>query len=108
MNVEIGTESRPRYSFSGNICFKFSAFFLCSVISVLVKLIALLNFYLFLECTMQRLTIVLLFGLLALASASSKFKRLTPIQPQPQCSLLEVEMCAGEIGGKNVKILSDF
>ncbi len=29
MNVEIGTE-RPRYSFSGNICFQFSAFFLCS------------------------------------------------------------------------------
>jgi hypothetical protein len=29
MNVEIGTE--PRYSFSGNICFKFSAFCLCSV-----------------------------------------------------------------------------
>ncbi len=24
---------RPRYSFSGNICFKFSAFFLCSVTS---------------------------------------------------------------------------
>ncbi len=30
MNVEIGTE--PRYSFSGNICFKFSAFFLCSAL----------------------------------------------------------------------------
>jgi hypothetical protein len=76
--------------------------------SVLVNLFALLIFYLFLEDKMQRLTIVLLFGLLALASASSKFKRLTPIQPQPQCSLLEVEMCAGEIGGKRVRILSDF
>ncbi len=29
MNVEIGL--RPRYSFSGNICFKFLAFSLCSV-----------------------------------------------------------------------------
>jgi hypothetical protein len=31
MNVEIGTETR--YSFSENICFKFSAFCLCSVVS---------------------------------------------------------------------------
>jgi hypothetical protein len=75
------------------------------VVSVLLKLIALLNFYLFLEDKMQKLTFVLLFGLLALASASSRFKRLTPIQPQPQCSLLEVEMCAGEIGGTRVQIL---
>ncbi len=27
---------RPRYSFSGNLCFKFSAFFLCSVHAALV------------------------------------------------------------------------
>ncbi len=67
-----------------------------------MKLFALLIIYLFLEDKMQRLTMVLLFGLLGLASASSKFKRLTPIQPQPQCSLLEVEMCAGEIGGMRV------
>jgi len=60
------------------------------------------------EDKMQKLTMVLLFGLLALASASSKFKRLTPVQPQPQCSLLEVEMCAGEIGGNRVRILADF
>jgi hypothetical protein len=49
---------------------------------------------------MQKLTIVLLFALLALASASAKFKRLNAINPEPQCSLLEVEACAGEIEGK--------
>jgi hypothetical protein len=27
---------RPRYSFSGNICFKFSAFFLCSAVVLLL------------------------------------------------------------------------
>jgi hypothetical protein len=48
---------------------------------------------------MQKLTIVFVFSLLAVASASLKFKKLTPLNPEPQCSLLEVEMCAGEIGG---------
>jgi hypothetical protein len=50
---------------------------------------------------MQKLTITLLFALLALATATPmKFKKLTPINPVPQCSLLEVAACAGEIGGK--------
>jgi hypothetical protein len=49
---------------------------------------------------MQKLTIVLLFALLALATATPmKFKKLTPINPEPQCSILEVAACAGEIGG---------
>jgi hypothetical protein len=51
---------------------------------------------------MQKLTIVLLFALLSLASASLKFKKLTPINPEPQCSLLEIAACAGEIGGKQI------
>jgi hypothetical protein len=53
---------------------------------------------------MQKLTIVLLFALLALASASGKFKKLTPLNPEPQCSILEVAACAGEIGGKKLSI----
>jgi hypothetical protein len=49
---------------------------------------------------MQKLTIVLLLALLALATATPmKFKKLTPINPEPQCSILEVAACAGEIGG---------
>jgi hypothetical protein len=32
MNVEIGVGLSPRYSFPGIICFKFSAFCLCSVV----------------------------------------------------------------------------
>jgi hypothetical protein len=49
---------------------------------------------------MQKLTIVLLFALLALATATPmKFKKLTPINPEPHCSILEVAACAGEIGG---------
>jgi hypothetical protein len=35
MNVEKGTETRPRYSFSGNICFEISVFCLCSVTVVI-------------------------------------------------------------------------
>jgi len=49
---------------------------------------------------MQKLTLVLLFGLLALATATPKFKKLTPINPEPLCSLTEITLCAGEIGGK--------
>ena len=49
---------------------------------------------------MQKLTIVLLFVLVALASATPKYKRLTPVNPVPQCSLIEVAACAGEIEGK--------
>jgi hypothetical protein len=50
---------------------------------------------------MQKLMIVVLFGLLALASASSiKYKRLTPINPEPQCGFTDILACAGEIGGK--------
>jgi hypothetical protein len=49
---------------------------------------------------MQKLTVVLFFGLVALASASSKFKRLTPVNPVPQCSLTEVAACADEISGE--------
>jgi hypothetical protein len=48
---------------------------------------------------MQKVTVVLLLALLAVASATSKFKRLTPINPEPQCSLLEIAMCAEEIAG---------
>jgi hypothetical protein len=63
---------------------------------------------------MQKLTIVVLFGLLALASASAKFKRLTPVNPVPQCSLTEVAACADEIEGKfpsfliHVELLMEF
>ena len=49
---------------------------------------------------MQKLTLVLLFVLVALAAASPKYKRLTPINPEPQCSLTEILACVGEIGGK--------
>jgi hypothetical protein len=49
---------------------------------------------------MQKVTIVLLFALLAVAFATPTFKRLTPINPVPQCSLLEIVACAGEIEGK--------
>jgi hypothetical protein len=49
---------------------------------------------------MQKLTIVLLFALLALATATPmKFKKLNPANPEPQCSLLEIAACADEIGG---------
>ena len=48
---------------------------------------------------MQKLTLVLLFVLVALAAASPKYKRLTPINPEPQCSLTEILACVGEIGG---------
>jgi hypothetical protein len=65
---------------------------------------------------MQKLTIVVLFGLLALASASAKFKRLTLClcNPVPQCSLTEVAACADEIEGKfpsfliHVELLMEF
>jgi hypothetical protein len=54
---------------------------------------------------MQKLTIVLLFALLALATATPmKFKKLTPANPEPQCSLLEIAACADEIGGRMRKL----
>ncbi len=58
---------------------------------------------------MQKLTIVLLFGLLALATATPmKFKKLTPANPEPQCSLLEIAACADEIGGGMRKLYNIF
>jgi hypothetical protein len=50
---------------------------------------------------MQKLMIVVFFGLLALASASSiKYKRLTPVNPVPMCSVTEIIACVDEIEGK--------
>ncbi len=58
---------------------------------------------------MQKLTIVLLFALLALATATPmKFKKLTPANPEPQCSLLEIAACADEIGGRMIKLNNIF
>jgi len=58
---------------------------------------------------MQKLTIVLLFALLALATATPmKFKKLNPANPEPQCSLLEIAACADEIGGRMRKLYNIF
>jgi len=52
---------------------------------------------------MQKLTLVLLMALVALATAGPhRFQRLTPVHPVPQCGVTEIAACAGEIGGKEI------